>query len=505
MGSHGRFAGMVFRPGCRVAVSAFALSTLTLFTSGCGGGSTSSNSGSATGPVAGESTTVAIQLSSTANDEFVHFNMTIDQISLTNQEGKTTTIFSTPTGVDFIPANGNSIPFATVSVPQDVYTSAAISVSNPSFSYISMDPQGGIYISTDAYGYTPTPPVVNLTGPITISGSAMALKVDLQASQSGSYSGAPPNQTAYTINPTFQLSSFAIPAKPTSPQNGLSIGLAGQVTSIDNAGTTLTVALAGHPLAGSQSLQVALDPSTVIQGVPLASSLVPGTLIDFDLALQPDASYAATRIDVPDATATNLNTGQIMEIDPSYNYVMSDSTQQEGSILSDQPVGMGYPYEFGASTSFFTSARFQNLSSLPFNAVFNGSTLAPGQMVSVASTSISFTGGTWTEPTSITLVAQTIDALVTSVTNAGGSGYTVYTVQLAPYDLIVQMNSAAGAAVNSRLANASTVNVYVNSATTVLNSTPLAAGGVFRFTGLLFNDGGVLRMVCDRVDDQVPQ
>jgi hypothetical protein len=418
MESHGRFADLALHRRSSLVACVLALSVPALFTSGCGGGSTSSSSssGSGTGPVAGESTTVAIQLSSTANDEFVHFNMTVNQISLTNQAGKTAIIFNTPTDVDFIPANGNSVPFATVSAPQDVYTSAAIAVSNPRFSYISMDQQGGIYVATDAYGYTPTPPVVNLTSPITVSGSAMALKVDLQVSQSGSYTGAPPNQTAYTINPTFQLSTFAIPAKPTSPQNGLSIGLSGQIASIDNAGNSLTVALAGHPLTGSQSLQVALNPSTVIQGVPSASSLTPGALIGMDLALQSDASYAATRIEVPDATSTNLNTGQLMEIDPSYNnYVTSDSIQQEGGILSTQPVGMGYPYQFGTSTIFSTSLRFQNLGGLPFSPVFNASTLAAGQMVSIGSTSISFMGGTWTTPTSITLVPQTIDGLVTSV------------------------------------------------------------------------------------------
>jgi hypothetical protein len=67
------------------------------------------------------------------------------------------------------------------------------------------------------------------------------------------------------------------------------------------------------------------------------------------------------------------------------------------------------------------------------------------------------------------------------------------------------MNSPAGAAVTARLANAGTVNVYVNSAAAMFTSSPLAAGGVFRFSGLLFNDGGVLRMVCNQVNDGVPQ
>jgi hypothetical protein len=55
------------------------------------------------------------------------------------------------------------------------------------------------------------------------------------------------------------------------------------------------------------------------------------------------------------------------------------------------------------------------------------------------------------------------------------------------------------------LPNANVVNVYVNSGTSLLNATNLAVGQTFRFNGLLFNDAGVLRMVCDQVNDGVPQ
>ncbi len=76
---------------------------------------------------------------------------------------------------------------------------------------------------------------------------------------------------------------------------------------------------------------------------------------------------------------------------------------------------------------------------------------------------------------------------------------------MAPYDPIVQMNSAASAPVNTVLTNANTIDVYVGSKADLLNSTPLGAGGTFRFTGLLFNDSGVFRLVCNQVNDGVPQ
>lgn len=491
------------RPGALgMLISALAVSTISI--AGCGSSPSGSSSGSGSGPIAGESTTAVIQLSSTANDEFIHFNMEINSISLTNKAGVTTTIFNTPTNVDFIPANGNAAPFATVKVPQDVYTSAAVAVSNPSFSNVSMDSQGEIYFNTDAYGYTPTPPVVTLVSPITVMGSTMGMILNLQASQSGSYTGLQPNQTAYTINPTFALSTFTIPTEPATPLDGKCFGIAGQVTAIDTATNSLTVALPGNQFMGIPILTAALNSATVFQRITSASALSVGTLVNMDIALQPDASYLATRIEVDDTTATDVVTGQLVEVDPSYSgFITTTAIQQVGTNVSVQGVGMGAPYMYAGSTEFLTSARYSDLSTLPFNANFSAASLAPGQMVSLGSETFSLHYPT--TPTSITLYPQTINGTVTSAGTASGSDYAVYSVQLAPYDPIVQMNSAASAPVNTVLTNANTIDVYVGSKADLLNSTPLGAGGTFRFTGLLFNDSGVFRLVCNQVNDGVPQ
>lgn len=120
-----------------------------------------------------------------------------------------------------------------------------------------------------------------------------------------------------------------------------------------------------------QSLPVALNSATTFQGIASPGSLAVGSLINLDLALQPDASYAATRVEVQDAAATNVASGQ----------------------LNTLPVGMGIPFIYANSTKFQTSARFPNLSALSFPASFSSSTLAAGQRVSIASQSISYTAG----------------------------------------------------------------------------------------------------------------
>jgi hypothetical protein len=55
------------------------------------------------------------------------------------------------------------------------------------------------------------------------------------------------------------------------------------------------------------------------------------------------------------------------------------------------------------------------------------------------------------------------------------------------------------------LQNPSSVEVYVDSNTQMLNSNAIAPGNVLRFHGLIFNDRGTARMVCWQVNDGVAQ
>ena len=64
----------------------------------------------------------------------------------------------------------------------------------------------------------------------------MGLTLNLQASQSGSFSQTlHPNQTAYFITPTFDLTSFAIPTQSTTPADGKCIGITGRITAVNSA------------------------------------------------------------------------------------------------------------------------------------------------------------------------------------------------------------------------------------------------------------------------------
>ena len=498
--------GAVRRPHLRIRGILPAAVVLTLLASGCG------NSPSGSGPALSGFTTVAIQLSSAANDQLSQFTVGIQSISLTSQAAKTTTIFNTPVIVDFIPANGGAYPLATVQVPQDNYASAAVVVSSDDFIYTFLDSTGTINIDHAAYTGSIGSPVVTFS-PATISGTAMGLTLSLDVSKSLAMTNPTiPSLAKYTGAPTFELTAFPITDESTTPLNGKCIGLAGQITALSANFATLTLTGDGitsiangylNGYATGASFPITLNSSTQYQGIASVSGLAVGTFVNADLALEPDASYAATRIEVQDATTTNVTAGQVLQSNPSNDGIGPLTVQYQGSQLQSYEFGDTEFFVYNPTSRFQTSARFTNLGSLPFTPVFTGATVAAGQVTSIGAMSYPTTGGSWALPTTVTLMPQTINADVIAVSTSGG--YTVYTVRLAAYDPIVQMNGPVTGTTDPLLPNANVVQVYVGAATSMLNTSQIATGGTFRFNGLLFNDGGVLRMVADQVNDGVAQ
>ncbi len=103
----------------QVTLCAAALAML--LAAGCGGGGTSTTG---TGPVQGENSLVTVVGSSTANDQITRFTVQLTSLVLTDKAGASVSLISAPQQVEFMHLNGNAEPIVTVSVPQDVYTSA---------------------------------------------------------------------------------------------------------------------------------------------------------------------------------------------------------------------------------------------------------------------------------------------------------------------------------------------------------------------------------------------
>jgi Domain of unknown function (DUF5666) len=450
----------------------------------------------------GKNTEVTLVLSGVANDQLIEFNVNLQSLSLTSASGKMVSLLSTEQTTEFMHINGGIEPLITVSVPQDVYTSATATVGSAQFTCASLTPQGGIDTSTFAYGQTPSANVtVNLPAPITIAGDSMGLSVDLLVAQSESYptscyiNGIVP----FSITPTFNVAPIAFSAQPTNSGNGGVSGLNGQISSINAANGSFVVTL---PLVESpRTVNVTSLGSTVYQGIGSFSDLAVGSFVNMDGGIQPDGSLVATRIAIEDTTATTAVTGPLFFVSEAEPAMTLWGLQEQGALYANGGVVGGQDFSFGNAT-FQISGQLSNLQNLPFVPTFDSSNMVAGQNLYLTTTAVTLNGGfPYVPVTTVTLIPQTIDGTVTGSSTVGN--LTVYDVSLASYDLFPTFATQAGQ--TTLLTNPSDVEVYVDGNTQELNSQILGPGSTLRFYGLVFNDNGTLRMDCAQISDGVSE
>jgi hypothetical protein len=495
--AHSSFHPKSARRSLRSLANLVAAAALVLTTT-CGGAGMGGTS--PTGPVLTASTLVTVVLSSTANDQLTEFDLGIQSLTLTSKTGKMVSFVSALQSTESIHVNGGIEPLITVSIPQDIYTSGTATIGGAQFTCIDLTPQGGLSSSTYAYGQTPSANVtVNVPAPITVTGNSMALSLNLLVAQSAEYGTCYSNGgiPTYSITPTFNLTPAAFSSQPTNPANGKVLGFNGQISALNSTGGSFTLSL--PKVENPRTISVSSASTTAYQGINNFSDLAVGTFVNLDGAIQSDGSLLATRIAVEDTTATSVVTGPLVFVSDAEPAVFMWGRQQQGALYNDQFVLGSQAFSF-ASAIFQISSQLANVQELPFTPTFAATNLVPGQNVSLSTSSLQDSGGfPYTPLSTVTLIPQSLDGTVAGSSSVGN--FTVYTLELASYDLFPALAVQQGQA--SLLNNPSEVQVYVDTSTQKLNSQPLTSGSTFRFYGLVFNDNGTLRMDCAQVNDGV--
>jgi len=483
------------------AVPLALIAAAVIFITSCGSGGSMPSSP----PLAGN-TSVTVMLTSTGNDQLSEFDIGFLGITLSSQSGKTVTLLPTfapgsGPGAEFVELNGTAQPLFTASIPQDVYTSATVSLNSSQFVCIELGPDDGEQVlDTSTYDFPGVSDVtVNLPSPITVTGTSMGVSLDLLMAQSASYSACftPEGVSTSSLTPTFNLTPLTLSSSPTNAANGKVTGLDGQVTAI--GATSKSFSLTVPDAEGARTVSVSPGSNTVYQGISNVSAVEVGTFVDMDGAIQSDGSMLATRIAVEDPSAGDIFSGPMILVTPSVSTLYMLPRQQQGQDFLCCYQGGSIPVNYSTAV-FQISGQFTNLASLPFVPSFAASNMVPGQNVyfSVA-TYAAFTGGPFPTATTMTLMPQTINATVVGSTTSGA--FTDYTVSLASYDLFPMLAVQPNQTTVEN--NPSQVEVYVDNNTQMLNMQPLAAGSTLRFYGLVFNDNGTLRMDCGQVNDGV--
>ena len=439
--------------------------------SGCSGGTPSTG----VTPMV-KSMSVPVLLRDAPSSQLLSFELTIGSISLTNTAGKTVSVLGNPARIEATHLNGVSEPLLTLALPEDTYTTAVIGYSNPEVAYLDATNTAIEYSNTNSGSVT-----VNLAPSITVSSTALSLSVELLLAQSVTITGS-----TVGINPAFNMTSLAVAAQPTNEDNGKIDGVKGAISALNASANSITV-----QTSDGASFVVSVNSSTQYDGISGLPALGVGMLVEMDLATQSDGSQLATRIHVEDAATHDELEGPVIKV--AYTVVGSLQTagsfkmvlrQELGADLTTANLGTVYTISVNSQTDYNVSNRFGEDRSFPFNAVFNSSTIFAGQNVTVVVPTVS---GTMASATRVTLQQQTVSGTVTAIASSGG--YSVYTVTLASTDFLTSLTGAT------------TVNVYTNSNTMMVASTPIAVGSPARFQGLLFNNGGMLSMVSGQVNN----
>ena len=473
---------------------AFSMVALAIAT-GCGSSSKT--------PVLKGNTSITVMVSAAANDQLVEYDLGFESISLTSQSSKVVSLLSKSAsgpslGAEFMHINGTADPLVTANIPQDVYTSAAVTLApGADIACVALGSvEGEESLSSAQYNAAPTSVTVNLPTPITVTGASMGLSLDLLVSQSATIGSCldPAGFYGYSIAPTFSLTPLSMSSSPTNSANGKVMGIDGQITAMGSSGSSITLSI--PDLVGARTLLVSADGNATYQGASGFSALAVGTFVDLDGAIQSDGSVLATRIAVADPSAGDVLRGPLMEVTPSVSKFFMHPRQWQGKDIAGfggGPVGFAY-----GATTFQISGQLANLGSLPFVPTFGSSNMVPGQEVYISATTIP--SGGYPVATTVTLMPQTIDGTVTASSQVGN--FTDYTVSLASYDLFPMLAVQPGQTAVEN--NPSQVEVYVDSNTQSLNTAAaLGIGSTFRFYGLAFNDNGTLRMDCAQVKDGV--
>lgn len=456
-------------------------------------GSSASEGGQSATPVPGLSTAVTVLYSSTANDELTDFRLSLGSLTLTDANGKSVTVFNLGNGnqlAEFMHSNSILEPVMSVSIPQGVYTSATLTFSNPQFTFVTYN-AGYIYFNTDismgSSGFAPAE--VSLPGAITVSGTSMALIVNSEVSQSVSMSGSPQgNDFSSSVSPRFTLTAEALDPGAQDTISSAPVNAFRKISSLQASASGEGSLVFTSP--GNTALTVAADSNTIYQGIGGYGSLSPGMFADVDIALQPDGTLLATRVEVPDTAARDLVTGPVFNINPSDGIFNLVGEREQGQDFSSGFRSGGMALQFTGDTEFLVDGGFQAPQGLPFTPVFNASSVAAGQNIAVTSQSIPLSGP-YPTATTITLLPQTVDGTVESVSSS--NGFQVYQLRLASDDPLSTTRGSVS------------LEVYANSQTRMLNATPAEAGEVLRFHGMVFSNQGSLEMVADQVNDGVAE
>ncbi len=266
---------------------AFLWTGLFLSLTACGGsgGGGSNDKGVGTTPL-------NVNIGDAPTDRIVAFDLTINSVVLTGT-GISTSVFSTPTEVEFSHLSGTVSPLSLATVSNVAYNNVTITLSGPA--HVTFIDDNGDPVTIPA---PLTQSSVSVPISVTFNNTASTLNLELNLAQSVSLNpGVPPTAT---VTPVVSAAVVANAASNQTPLTGGFQEVTGAIIGIAGSSFTLSVEQAG------QSLTFATDSNTSFSGVPGLAALAAGNVVQVDGATKSDGSLLATKVTLKVAGAAGM-------------------------------------------------------------------------------------------------------------------------------------------------------------------------------------------------------
>ena len=416
-------------------------------------------------------TPVPVTITDAPSDQVLAASLTLNSVVLTNSSGKTISILTAPLTFEATHLDAVQEPLFTPSVPEDTYTSVALTYSNAQVAYIDPTTKQVVIAAATLANNSQS---ITFATPITVKKATTSLLLDFLVANSVAISGS-----TVTVTPAFHIAVVPTPTQPTNGTNGLQCGVRGKVTALGTNNFTLIT-------PQGISLVIAVSTNTQYQGLAGFSALAVNTVVEVDIQVQSDLSFLALRVELqvaPNATGQML-VGPVTSVtgSPATSFTLL-VRQKIGPTPSATPVEKD-TITIDASTKFIMPGRFNNLAvgGLPFTPVFSAATLFAGQAVAVATNGVTNNAAT---ANAVAMAPQTISGTISNLAAP------TCMACLTKYTLTLPAGSWL-----ATLTGQTTVTVYSNNGMQAISTTAAAVNKVVRFHGFLFNINGSLVMLA---------
>ncbi len=466
-----------FAKGIGVAAGA-ALITAALIVAGCTAANNLTNVGTTINSTA---VTVPVTITDAPSDQVVAASLTLNTVVLTDSKGQTASILTAPLTFEATHLDAVQEPLFTPSIPEDTYTSVALTYSNAQVAYLDPTTKQLVLATGTLANSSQT---ITLPTALTINNTTTSLLIDYLVANSVTISGS-----TVTVTPQFHVAPAPIAAQPTNGTNGLQCGIKGKVTALGTNQFTLT-----NP--EGFSLAIGVNGATQYQGLSGFSGLATGMLVEVDVEMQTNGTLMALRVeeDVPPNATAQLLVGPVIAVSGSPATSFTEVVRQKIGPTPTSAAVEKDSITVTGSTQFVLPGRWQNLVvvGVPFTPTFNASTLFAGQVVAVQTNGVTNNAAT---ALNVTLAPQTVAGTITSIlppVNNVVPNWVKTTIALPSGSWLATLTGQTTVIVFTPVGCSTSAVCFLQQ----LSSTAPQVGGMVRFNGFLFNNNGTLTMVA---------